>query len=179
MTLNSFGPFSTQPGFLSPNQQFPEDPKLFREILINREKITAYILNGKENAKYERVELVTGQEWFTTVQDGIRKSNSVLRLTFDLIAFNGGIPIPNGVTTLPLQADPSVMTPVLIKYFTSINPVHGFGAAVIGTTFYFLNDPQIYVRFIDISTTNQSVQITNTTGSPITQMVWVFEYWKV
>src|SRR6185437_7633502 len=144
-----------------------------REILTIRERNTANILNLKENAKYEKVELITAQEWFTAVSDGVRES------TFDLIAFNGGNPIPVGITTLPLQSNPAVMTPVLISYVTSLNPVHGFGAATVGTTFYFLNDPQIYVRFIDVSTTNQSVQINNTTGSPITQMVWCFEYWKI
>lgn len=178
MTIANFGPLNSQSPFLSPNQEFPEDPNLFREVLTIRERNTANILNVKENSRYEKVELITAQQWFTASNFGALSSNSIFRLTFDLIAFNGGVAIPIGITTIALQANPAVMTPILISYVNGLNPVHGFGAATVGTKIYFVNDPLIYVRFNNMSPTVQSVEITNNTAAPITQMVWCFEYWK-
>ncbi len=162
---------------MPPEQDFPEDPKLFKEILSSRERMTASILNIKENAQYEKRELITGQQWFSASTGGAIKTNYSFRDTYDLVSLNGG-PIPPGVTTINIPTDPAVNTPIVISYNTSLTPVHGFGGATIGTTYYFINDPQIFVRYINTSTTVQQIQVNNTTGSNITQMYWVFEYLK-
>lgn len=178
MTISTIGPINTQSSFLPPEQDFPEDNKLLREILANRERLTADILNVKEIAQYEKREVITGQQWFSSPVSGAIKTNYGYRLTFDLVALNGGNIADGGLTTIALQADPTVATPTFIKYANGLIPLDGYGAATNGTTYYFINDPNLYVRFVNISTTNQSVLVTNTTGGPLTQCYWVFEYLK-
>lgn len=170
-------PINTQSSFLPPEIDFPENNEEFREILTNRNRLLANIINVKENSNYERRELLSAQQWFSQVVQGYIITQYGFRLTFDLIALNGG-PIVPGVTTIPVPTDPLVNTPTVINYTIALFPTHGFGGATIGTTFYFINDPDIYVRYIDTSSTVQSVQVTNNTGSNITQFYWVFEYLK-
>jgi hypothetical protein len=178
MTVNTFGPINTQSAFLPPEQDFPEDPSLMREILAQRERITATVLNVKETAQYEEREIITGQQWFSQVVSGAIKTNYGYRLTFDLVALNGGSIANGSTTTISLPTDPTMGTPTCIQYANGLIPLHGFGAGTGGTTYYFINDPSLYVEFTNTSTTVQSISITNNTGSAITQCYWVFEYLK-
>jgi hypothetical protein len=170
----TFGPINTQSPYLPPEQDFPEDNKLFREILSNRERITATILNIKENAQYEKREIITGQQWFSSVVSGAIKTIYIYRLSFDLVALNAGA-IPTGTTTLTLS---SSTQPALIMIPTAIFPVHGFGAASNGTNFFFINDPNVYVETNVWTNTTQQIIITNNSGANLTYCVWVFEYSK-
>ena len=170
----TFQPAQTQSPYLPPEQDFPADNELFREILANRERITANILNIKENAQYEKVETISGQQWFSTLSGGALKTSYVFRLSFDLVALNGGS-IPIGVTTLTLT---STTQPALINIPTAIQPVHGFGAANNGTNFYFINDPLVYVRTNVWTNLTQQIIVTNNSGASLTQAVWVMEYIK-
>lgn len=173
MTL---GPANTQSSYLPPEQDFPEDNKLFREILSNRERLTATILNVKENAQYEKVELITGQQWFSQIVSGAKTTSYVYRLTFDLVALNGGVAIANGgATTLALSA---VTQPPLITVPNAIQFVHGFGAANNGTNFFFINDPLVFVRTNVWTSVTQQIIITNNSGATLTQCVFVAEYIK-
>ena len=82
-----------------------------------------------------------------TLSNGIRleilsKIEMAYRITADLVILNGGN-IPTGSTSLVL---------VLFNATQNINgylyPVQGFGGAVdTGGLSYFLNDPDIYVRY--------------------------------
>lgn len=168
------GPTLSQTSYLTPEIDFPQDNKIFREILSQRERITATILNIKENAQYEKRELLTGQQWFSAENNGAIKTNYTYRITCDLVAMNGG-PIPIGVTTLTLSS--STMPP-LIDFADALLPVHGFGAATTTTNFYFINDPLLFVRTNNMTTITQQIIITNNTGLPLTWAVWVFEYIK-
>lgn len=177
MTSPGFSPINSIANYLPTEFDLPKDNDQFYDFISKRERLTANIVNVKESSQYERRELLTAQQWLSSVNNGAIKTNYGYRLTFDLVSLNGGN-IPNGVTTLNLPTNPAVNTPVVITYTNSIIPLHGFGAATIGTTLYFVNDPQIYVRFTNTSPTVQSVVITNTTGLAITQFYWVMEYLK-
>lgn len=171
-------PVNSLQAYLSPEQDFPEDSKLFREILAERERLTANAINIKENAQYEKREILTGQQWFSHSVSGAIITSYVFRLTFDLVNLNGGSIATGGTTTINLPTDPAVNTPIAIPYANGLIPVHGFGAGTGGTTYYFVNDPNLYVRFVNTSPTVQAVLVTNTTGAAITQLYWVFEYIK-
>jgi hypothetical protein len=173
----TFGPANSQSAYLPPEQDFPEDEDLFREILAERERLTATILNVKENAQYEKVELLSGQQWFSQTVDMAIVTSYIFRLTFDLVALNGGVPIPPGITTrdLVLLVNPQ---PSPINIPTAIQPVHGFGAANNGINFYFINDPLVFVRTNIWTNASQQIIITNNSGAPLTQCVWVMEYIK-
>lgn len=170
----TFGPANTQTSYLPPEQDFPEDIKLYREILANRERLTATILNIKENAQYEKRELLTAQQWFSSVQNGAIKTSYTLRLTFDLVALNGG-PIGAGATVLTLT---TTTQPPLITVPTAIQPVHGFGAAFNGTAWFFINDPLVFVRTNNWTSVLQQLNITNNTGANLTIATFVMEYIK-
>lgn len=171
-------PVNAQSAFLPPEQDYPEDSKLFREILTNRGRLVSNIVNVKETAQYERREIITGQQWFSSIVSGAIKTNYGYRLTFDLVSLFGA-PIPNAATTvIPLPTDPTVGTPTAIAYATGLIPLDAYGAATNGTTYYFINDPLVYVTFTNTSTTVQTVNITNNSGGALTQCYWVFEYLK-
>lgn len=175
--MSSPNPINTQSSFLPPEIDFPEDNSEFREILSNRQRLLANIVNVKENSNYERRELLSAQQWFSQVVQGYIKTQYGFRVTYDLVSLNGG-PIGAGLTTIVIPTDPAVNTPITIFYTGGLIPTHGFGAATAGTTYYFINDPQVFVRFVNTSATVQSIQITNNTGTDLTQCYWVFEYLK-
>lgn len=176
--MSSPNPINTQSNFLPPEIDFPQDNNEFREILSNRQRLLANVVNVKENANYERRELITAQQWFSQVVSGYIKTQYGFRVTYDLVSLNGG-PIPNGLTTvINIPTDPAVNTPTVISYTTGLQPTHGFGAGVEGTTYYFINDPLLYVRFVNTSAVIQTVNITNNTGGNVDPCVWCFEYLK-
>lgn len=177
MTVNTFGPINSQGLYLNPEQDYPEDNNEMREILAQRARQTADVVNLKETAQYEKVEILTGQQYFTSVSNGAQRTSYTFRLTFDLVSLNGG-PIGAGLTNIPLPTDPTVNVPTCIQYANGLIPVHGFGACTAGGVYYFINDPLVFVRFTNTSVTNQVISITNNTGSAITQCYWVFEYLK-
>lgn len=181
MTL---APSNTQSSYLPPEFDVPGDEAGIRDFVNKRERLTASIINVKENAQYEKRELITGQQYFNpnvsqaSSTAGTRQPQYTFRVTFDLVNLNGGN-IPNGVTTsIPLPTNPATNTPIVINYVNGLIPVHGFGAGTVGTTYYFVNDPLLFVRFVNTSTTVQSVDVTNNTGGAVTQLYWVFEYIK-
>lgn len=179
MTL---GPPNTQSSYLPPELDFTVDERLFRELVSKRERLTATLLNVKENAQYEKRELLSGQQWFSQQVSGATKTNYVYRISFDLTTFNAPflprVPVPIGVTTFTLNASPTVTQPTSINIPTNIFPVHGFGAAINGTNFFFINDPLLFVRTNIWTNALQQVIVTNNTGAPLTWCVWVMEYIK-
>lgn len=177
MTSVGIAPSFTDSPYLPPEPEYVTQDK-FQESQIKRERLTATILNIKENAQYEKRELLTGQQYFSKLQGGAIVTSYTFRLSFDLVSLNGGS-IPNGMTTsISLPTDPTVNVPICITYVNGLIPVHGFGAGTNGTTYYFVNDPLLYVTFTNTSKTVQSVNVTNNTGGDVTQLYWVFEYIK-
>lgn len=178
----TFGPANTLSSYLPIEFQVQGDEEFFRQLIAERQRLISSIVNIKENAQYEKRELLSGQQWFTSMVAGATKSNYVLRLSFDLTTFNApftpSVPVPIGVTNFVLNADPAVTQPASINVPTNIFPVHGFGAASNGTNFYFINDPLLFVRTNVWTNALQQVTVTNNTGAPLTWCVWVMEYIK-
>jgi hypothetical protein len=174
----TISPINSQASYLPPDFDMPETAAGIRMFLKKRERLTATIINVKENANYEKREFLTGQQWFSAPSGNAIQGSAGFRLTFDLVALNGGSIANGSTTTISLQGDPTMGTPTLIQYVNGLIPLHGFGACTNGTTYYFINDPSVYVNFTNTSTTVQSVNITNNTGGALTQCYWVFEYLK-
>ena len=178
----TFGPQNSVSSYLPPDISLPEDGRLSSELYSKRERLIANLLNIKENAQYEKDELLSGQQWFTSQTSGVLESNYVYRISFDLTRFNApftpSVPVPVGLTVFTLNADPTVTQPISINIPTNIFPVHGFGAASNGTNFYFINDPLLFIRTNIWTNALQQVIVTNNTGAPLTWCVWVMEYIK-
>jgi len=171
----TYGPANSISSYLPPEQDYPEDNKLFREILSNRQRNTADIVNLKENAQYEKNEMLTGQQWFSAPSEGAVVTSYTYRLAFDLVQLNGGSIANGGATTIPLTAS---STPAAINIATAIQPTRGFGAASNGTNIFFINDPSVFVKINIWTTSSQNIIITNNSGASLTQAVWVMEYFK-
>jgi len=152
----------------------PTDSKDFIDILTLDRKRVVDSLNTKEGALHLLKELATFQQYFSINPADLMNNRSGYRTDFDLVALNGGVAIPVGVTVLPLTA---TTQPPLINGI--LYPVHGYGGATIaGPIYIFLNDPQVYVRFDNTVPAAQTVVITNNSGSALTQAYWTMEYLK-
>ena len=78
-----------------------------------------------------------------------------------------------GAGTTPIVLTSSTQPMIINGY---LYPVQGFGGAIDTTGIsYFLNDPDVYVRY-DSST--NTISITNNSGNDLTWCVWVQEYLK-
>jgi hypothetical protein len=102
-------------------------------------------------------------------------------LTIDLIFLNDQInsvtTIPTGTTELILTFDTSI--PPGTQPYPPIGylyPVEGFGGAIdTNGLSYFLNDPDIYVRY---NGSTNTIIIQNNSGSALTWCIWVQNYLK-
>lgn len=149
----------------------PED-KEFNSILLLYLRRIANAVNTKENGLFLLQETAPFEQWF---QNGNPQQNrNAYRITADLVALNGGNIInqpPN--TPLSLSLNTSTQPMAIMGYMF---PVQGFGGAVDTTGLsYFLNDPQVYVRF---QASTNTIIITNNSGNDLTWCVFVIEYLK-
>lgn len=72
--------------FLPIEFQLPNNPDDYRDVIAERERSTADILNVKETALYETTELLTAQQWFVT------GDNQEKRYTYRKVIDFGGLP---------------------------------------------------------------------------------------
>lgn len=155
------------------------DEKDFDSSLMLYLRRTANSVNTKQSGLFLLQETANFQQWYQIGNPG--QNRNAYRLTIDLVYLNNQLnaaaTIPNGATSLTLNSDPTmppVTQPMAIKGY--LYPVQGFGGAVdTAGTSYFLNDPNVYVRYV--ASTN-TITITNTTGNALTWAVWVMEYLK-
>lgn len=166
----TFSPSNSQSSYLSPEFDLPKDQNTFYDFINKRERLTATILNVKENGQYEKKELLSGQQWFTTIVSGAAKSKYGFRTTIDMVALIGGN-VPIGTNNYPLTTS---TFPPAISGFTSPLPSHGSATDTNGLC-YFLNEPNLYFRF---KPSTNVITITNTTGLAMTQMYIDLEYLK-
>lgn len=145
----------------------PED-KDFQSILLLYLRRVASAVNTKENGLFLLQETATFEQWFQTGNP--QQNRNGYRITADLVALNGGN-IPTGSTSITLT---SSTQPAIISGY--LYPVQGFGGAndTSGTS-YFLNDPDVYVRY---NNSTNTIVITNNSGNALTWAVWVQEYLK-
>lgn len=156
----------------------PND-KGFDDILMLYLRRVANAVNTKESGLFLLQENAPFEQWY---QIGNPQQNrNAYRLTIDLVYLNNQInsvtTIPTGSTSLTLNSDPSmppVTQPLPINGY--LYPVQGFGGAVdTGGLSYFLNDPDIYVRY---QASTNTIIIQNNTGNALTWCVFVMEYLK-
>lgn len=174
MTSPTFGPANTISSYLPLEFQMEGDEEYVRELIAERERLTASILNIKENANYEKRELLSAQQWFSTnVAGQPLKPRYGFRTTADLVALNAA-PIPPGVTLIVLTPPPVATIPPAIVGGTIPLPSHG-SATDINGVWYFLNDQNINITFTPATNT---FTITNNLGVNLTQLYFEIEYLK-
>jgi hypothetical protein len=145
----------------------PED-KEFASILLLYLRRVANAVNTKESGLFLLQENANFEQWF---QNGNPQQNrNAYRITADLVALHGGN-IPTGATSIVLT---TTTQPMVINGY--MFPVQGFGGAIDTTGLsYFLNDPDIYVRY---NSSTNTIIIQNNSGSALTWCVYVLEYLK-
>ncbi len=145
----------------------PED-KDFENILLLYLRRIANAVNTKESGLFLLQENANFEQWFQTGNP--QQNRNSYRITTDLVALNGGN-IPVGATNLVLSS--STQPQNITGY---LYPVQGFGGAKdTGGLSYFLNDPDIYVRY---NSSTNTIIIQNNSGNALTWCVWVMEYLK-
>jgi hypothetical protein len=145
----------------------PQD-RDFENILLLYLRRVANAVNTKESGLFLLQENANFEQWY---QIGNPQQNrNAYRITADLVMLNGGN-IPAGTTNIVLS---SSTQPKNINGY--LYPVQGFGGANDTTGLsYFLNDPDIYVRY---NNSTNTIIIQNNSGNDLTWCVWVMEYLK-
>lgn len=145
----------------------------FDDIMLIYLRRVANAMNTKESGLYLLQENASFEQWFqstTPTSVNSQQNRNGYRLTFDLVLLNAGN-IPTGTTSLTLTTSTQ---PKIINGY--LYPVQGFGGAKDTTGLsYFLNDPQIYVRY---NSSTNTIIIQNNTANALTWCVWVMEYLK-
>lgn len=166
MTISSNQPLNTNqlPVSLDVN---PED-RDFENILLLYLRRVANAVNTKESGLFLLQENANFEQWYQTGNP--QQNRNGYRITADLVMLNAGN-IPTGTTNIVLSASTQPMSIMGYLY-----PVQGFGGALDTTGIsYFLNDPDIYVRYQNSTNT---IIIQNNSGNALTWCVWVMEYLK-
>lgn len=166
----TFGPQNTYFSFLSTEFDLPSEAEDQRRYINERFRLTASILNTKTNGNHQKVVLINGEQWFTTVVNGQFVPKYGFRLTFDLVELNGGN-IPAGTTTFTLTP---TTNPPNIPGIT--NPLPSWGSATIAGPMYVFTGTDFNVRFDNTNPASQVITVTNNTGSAFTQCYWVFQF---
>ncbi len=144
------------------------DESDFQSTLILYLRRIANAVNTKESGLFLLQENAPFEQWYQIGNPG--QNRNAYRITADLVLLNGGN-IPGGATNLVLTG---ATQPMAIKGY--LFPVQGFGGAVdTAGRSYFLNDPLVFVRYVNSTNT---ITITNNTGNALTWAVWVMEYLK-
>lgn len=166
MTSSSNQPLNTNqlPISLDVN---PED-KDFQNILLLYLRRIANAVNSKESGLFLLQENANFEQWYQTGNP--QQNRNSYRITVDLVLLNAGN-IPTGTTNIVLSS--STQPQNITGY---LYPVQGFGGAVdTAGLSYFLNDPNIYIRYQNSTNT---IVIQNNSGNALTWCVWVMEYLK-
>jgi hypothetical protein len=137
----------------------------------------ANAVNSKESGLFLLQENAPFEQWFnevTEVSSTQQYLRNAYRLTVDLVLLNGA-PIATQAPNTPLSLVLTTSTiPIAIVGY--MFPVQGFGGALDSAGIsYFINDPDVYVRYV--SATNTFL-VYNTTGNNLTWCVYVIEYLK-
>ncbi len=145
----------------------PED-KEFENILLLYLRRVANAVNTKESGLFLLQENASFEQWFQN--NNPQQNRNGYRITMDIVALNGGN-IPVGTNNIVLTSSTQPM-----KINGYLYPVQGFGGAIdLGGISYFLNDPNIYIRY---NNSTNTIIIQNNSGSALTWLVWVMEYLK-
>lgn len=171
MTFSSNEPLNTNQ--LPISLDVNPNEKDFQSVLLLYLRRIANAVNTKTSGLFLLQENANFQQWFQTANP--QQNRNSYRLTIDLIYLNNQInmtsTIPTGSTSLALS---SSTQPMIINGY--LYPVRGFGGAVDTSGLsYFLNDPDIYVRY---QASTNTIVIQNNSGNALSWCVWVMEYLK-
>lgn len=145
----------------------PQDSE-FQDILLLYLRRVANAVNTKENGLFLLQETANFEQWYQLGNP--QQNRNAYRITVDLVSIHGGN-IPTGTTNIVLSTSTQ---PVKITGY--LYPVQGFGGAIdVDGLSYFLNDPNIYVRYQNSTNT---IIIQNNSTKALTWCVWVMEYLK-
>lgn len=174
------GPVNSKASYLPPEFQLPEDPKQAKEFLAQRERQTASILNVKINGQFEKQELLSGEQWFSTQGGGAnRQERYGYRTVFDLVSLNGGKAIPADGTFHAFAHN------LPISNITAGLRIYGSGFISSGVT----NPPQLVpipyasatansVIELYFDATNININVGTNNGSGLNPCYVVIEYLK-
>ena len=177
MTISStIAPSNAQSSYLQVEFDLPQDEKRQSEIIAERHRRIASVVNIKENAQYEKRELLSAEQWFSANPTGETPGYIItkygFRTTIDCVALNGGVSIPIGVTVLVLTSGATATMPPAISGYTVPLPSHIAGLGADGVSIW---EPLVYATFT--SSTN-TLTITNNYSAALTWCVFVLEYLK-
>ena len=142
--------------------------KNFDSILALYLRRVANAVNTKANGLFLLQETANFYQWYQVGNP--QQNRNGYRVTTDLVFLNGGN-IPTGTTNLVLS---SSTQPTNINGY--LYPIEGFGGAIdTAGISYFLNDPDIYVRY---NNSTNTIIIQNNSGNALTWCTWVMNYLK-
>jgi|CXWK01.1.fsa_nt_gi hypothetical protein len=169
----TFGPANSYSSYLSSEFDLPTDPDKQRDFINKRERLTASILNVKSNGNYEQRELLSADQWFTSIVNNATVGKSGFRFTFNLVELNANTPIPPGVTNINLWTQ---TPPIIITNITY--PLPSYGSGTIAGPIYVFTGTDFNVTFDNTNPIQQIIQITNNTAANLTSCFWAFNYLK-
>lgn len=85
----TFGPPNSISSYLPIDFQIQGDENFVRELIAERQRLTANIINIKENGNYQNSELLTAQQWFSTSAAGQPYKT---RYTYRMVVDFGALP---------------------------------------------------------------------------------------
>ena len=136
MTL---GPINAQSAYLPIEFEMPDDEELMKELISKRERLTASIVNVKENGQYEAQEILSGQQYFSTDASNVpRRPRYVFRTVVNFGA------LPNATTaSVPHNIAVTSTTIFTRIYATATNPNTAF----------------IPIPFVNVATPTDGIQL--------------------
>lgn len=166
----TFGPANAQSSFLPIEFDIPSDDDLARELISKRERLTATIVNVKQNGQYELLELLSAQQWFST---GIASAPNKPRYgfrqvySFGAIAPGATLLIP---TTIPVIAGQTLFFTLIrgscVTNVPDFRPIPYSSATAVN-------------QQIEIKVDTVNITIINGAGAPaIVSGIVVLEYLK-
>jgi len=171
--MNSYGPSYTQSAYLPNEFILPKDETSFYDFISKRERLTSKLLNVKEIAQYEQIQILTGQQFFdpnapTEGEPDLKRYT--FRLVSDMVAANGAN-ITAGSTVNFAHGIDIIVTPTRI-YGTATDTNGNFLPLPYSST-YALN------KNIEILCTATNVTLINGAGqNTLKQAYIIFEWTK-
>ena len=171
--MSSYQPGGTLSAFLAPNLDMPhpgDTPELFYEIMNERERDTASVVNVKETGIYELEQQLTSQTWFAPA--GERATQT--RDTFRMVVNFGALP-NNTSKSVPHTINVTSSTSFTKMYAVATNP------SATGTTPFAFpipgTDPTDLTKPVMVWVTTSNVVIKSSSNlSAYTTCYVVLEY---
>jgi hypothetical protein len=115
-------------GFLAPNIDLPDvavNPSLFMEVINERERSTASIVNIKENGTFTIEELEAGENWFAAAGNAISRTRAAFRVVvnFGALPNAGSKSVPHNIPITSMYSATHVYGAATNPTATGNNPI--------------------------------------------------------